>query len=429
MRLYCRYTREMRIRAFLLIVAVAITLDAAPRRRAVSKPSIDPSTPETWLAQNAHVLLDDQPVPYLHDLAPLRDMIGSASVVGIGDGTHGTREFYTMKMRVIEFLAREMNFDLVALEGPFPLINRMNAYVQGGPGDARALVHAMRSLNYMFFNAEEIVELLEWMRRYNATRGERPPLQLAGFDVFEPYGASRDVLAYLQTVDGPAAANAETLYSCIGATQLVVNGECGANAASVFQALRLKEAEYSARTTAAAYHDALQSARVVVQNATPVGSERDDAMAANALWLREHHSATKKILLWAHNAHIAKIDTPFIAWRPMGQDLKNAIGDQYYAIGTLTAAGSFLQWALLTLQTKTVTFPALQPTDLETDLRRHGASRLLIPLRDAPPWLAAVRDYNMADAGNQIAAKAALPPQFDAVIFLDRTTPIHELTD
>ncbi|MGN6184770.1 MAG: erythromycin esterase family protein [Thermoanaerobaculia bacterium] len=416
----------MRARIFLALMLVVTSLDASPRRRAVNKPSVDPASPETWLAQNAHVLLAKEPVPYIHDLAPLSDIVGDASIVGLGDGTHGTREFYTMKTRVIEFLAREMDFDLVGFEGPFPLMNRMNAYINGEPGDARALVHAMRTNNYLFFDVEEFVDLLEWMRQYNATRGNRRPLQIGGFDIFESYSAARDVVAYLRTVDAPAATTAETLYSCITETQMVVNGTCGAAADSVFNALASKESVYGATP---AYHDALQSARTIVQTATPAGYERDEAMALNAEWLREHHSATKKAILWAHNAHIGKTDTAFIPWTPMGELLVRNHGDDYVAIGTLTAAGSLLQWDNRSLLPAVVTLPALQPDSLETDLRKHGAPFLLIPLRNAPAWLAAARPYNTAGTADEVRHTLALPPQFDAAIFIDTTTPLHDIPD
>ena len=42
------------------------------------------------------------------DLEPLREIIGDAQIVALGEGTHGTHEFFRMKHRLIEFLVREI---------------------------------------------------------------------------------------------------------------------------------------------------------------------------------------------------------------------------------------------------------------------------------------------------------------------------------
>ena len=181
----------MRIRSLvLLLVVLTLSVDAAPRRRSVGKaPNLDPATPAGWLSLNAHNLSTADLVPFNSDLEPLRDMVGNAVLLGIGDGTHGTHEFYTMRLRVIDFAVREMGFDVVALEAPFVLMNRMDVYVQGGPGDPRALLRELKPLGYFFWDAEELVAVIEWMREYNAHRGDRPAVHIAGFDIYEPYAA------------------------------------------------------------------------------------------------------------------------------------------------------------------------------------------------------------------------------------------------
>ena len=37
---------------------------------------------------------------------PLKDLIGDAHIVGLGEATHGTSEFFHMKHRIIDFLAQ-----------------------------------------------------------------------------------------------------------------------------------------------------------------------------------------------------------------------------------------------------------------------------------------------------------------------------------
>src|SRR5687768_12011554 len=154
--------------ALFLALTIALPTVAAPRRRAVAKPVFDTSTVRGWLEKNAHFLAATELTPYSYDLEPLRLMIGDATLVGLGDGSHGTHEFYTVKLRLIDYLVREMNFDVIAFEGAFPLFERINQYVQGSAGDPRALLNEGNDrLLYFFWNVEEMLAVIEWAREYN----------------------------------------------------------------------------------------------------------------------------------------------------------------------------------------------------------------------------------------------------------------------
>lgn len=41
---------------------------------------------------------------YFDDLQPLQQIVGDASIGGLGKATHGSHEFFTMKHRLLEFL-------------------------------------------------------------------------------------------------------------------------------------------------------------------------------------------------------------------------------------------------------------------------------------------------------------------------------------
>jgi erythromycin esterase len=360
----------------------------------------------------AHTLLSTELVPWSHDLEPLRPLTGSRTIVALGDATHGTHEFYTVKLRVIDFLFRELNFDVVALEGPFPTLNRIDAYVQGGAGDPRALLTELEDAIYPFWNSEELLQVIEWMRAYNLVRGSRPPVHIAGIDPFESEAAAKEVLAYLRNVDPRGAAEAEVHYAC-------ARGE------KVYEELAAREAELAARTGAAEYHQALQYARIVEQGRS--GEARDEAMAANALWLREHRSATGKIIVWAHNGHVAEVANAF-AKRPLGALLKSVVGDDYLSIGTLAGSGSFIGWTPPPNVAVKRTFAPIRDGMYEALFRRKGAVAQLIPLHD-DSWLPKAMAFNSAGSGNKGATRVrgALDEQFDAVIYVETTTPLRLL--
>lgn len=416
----------MPFRALLLlgIAAFTLTLDAAPRRRAIGKPVVDLTTPAGWLSHYARPLTTTEFVPYSYDLEPLRAMIDDAVVVGLGDGTHGTHEFFTLKLRTIDFLVREMGFDVVAFEGPFALLNRINTYVQGGNGNARSLVGQMTETSgYTFWDTEEIVELVEWMRVYNRDRGGRPAIEIAGADVFDELALPSIVIQYLHSVDSAAAEDAAKKYSC---TQPIC---AKTNPKLVYDSLAAREAELVPRSSFRAYHDALQSARIIVQRTNLM--ERDPAMAANIEWARTHRGTSGKVIYWAHNEHVTKGESPWTGGVTAGHLLRQSLGDDYFTIGTLTAAGAFTQWALQQGAVVPVAtpIPAPRPDSYESFFRQRGALALLVPLRgDLPAWLAGPAFYNTATTtGGVPGLTASLPSKFDAVMFVDTTTPLKLL--
>lgn len=151
-------------------------------------PSIDDMTSEqldgarrTWLAEHAAPLSTVEAGHGFDDMQPLKAMVGDARVVALGEGTHGTREYFQAKHRLLEFLATEMGFRLFSIEANMPEAYALNDYVQGAPGDVEKLIGGMY---FWTWNTEEVRDMVEWMRAFNARRpADTPPLQFTGFDM------------------------------------------------------------------------------------------------------------------------------------------------------------------------------------------------------------------------------------------------------
>src|SRR5881396_2107865 len=106
------------------------------------------------------------------DYDSLLDLIGDARLVLIGDGTHGTEEFYRERAAITKRLITEKDFVAVAAEADWPDAYRVNRYVQGHKGDSdanSALADFVRFPNWMWRN-DVIRDFIEWLRRYNTSR-------------------------------------------------------------------------------------------------------------------------------------------------------------------------------------------------------------------------------------------------------------------
>ncbi len=137
-----------------------------PQNLGLEIASADPSATTDWVRQHAARLATTDPSQPLDDLAPLTAMVGSAHVVGLGEDTHGTHEFFTLKHRMVKHLVTKMGFNLFAIEATSLEADDVNRYVLGGPGDPKAL---LSRLYFWTWRTQEVLDLIEWMRAYNAT--------------------------------------------------------------------------------------------------------------------------------------------------------------------------------------------------------------------------------------------------------------------
>ena len=156
----------------------------------------DESPITQWIRQTATPFETCEPHEDHRDLAALRQIVGDAHIVALGEGTHGTREFFQLKHRITEYLATEMGFTTFAIEANLPEAQRVNEYVLTGRGDAR---EAIRGMYFWTWNTEEVLALVEWMRKYNASGRGR--MEFVGFDMQTPDTAAAIVRRFVQRLE------------------------------------------------------------------------------------------------------------------------------------------------------------------------------------------------------------------------------------
>jgi len=138
------------------------------------------------------------------DLQPLKRLVREARIVSLGEATHGTREFFQLKHRILEFLVSEMGFTVFAIEASMPEAFDINQYILTGEGDPEK---ALAGLYFWTWNTAEVLEMVRWMRRYNADPNHTAKVKFYGFDMQSATRAVRLTLKYLSRVD-PGVASA-----------------------------------------------------------------------------------------------------------------------------------------------------------------------------------------------------------------------------
>lgn len=143
-------------------LAGAVVAAAAWPKTAWAYDATDPVL--EWINHHASPLTTTDPAEPVGDLGLLRRIAGAAAVVGLGESTHGSREQFRVKHRMVRFLVERMGFRTVGMEHDFAHGVVLDRYVLTGQGDPRELVAGM---GFPFWVCEEIVELVRWMRAYN----------------------------------------------------------------------------------------------------------------------------------------------------------------------------------------------------------------------------------------------------------------------
>jgi erythromycin esterase len=161
----------------------------------------DKSSFADWVTDNAIAADSLDPRAPLDDLEPLREVIGDARVVAIGESAHYVREFYLLRHCLLRFLAERCGFTVYALEAPFTEAHAIDAWVQGGPGTVAKVATA--GVAFSQGRSQEMHDLLEWMRARNRTAA--PALRFAGTGVpasgGSPLPALEKVATYLRRAD------------------------------------------------------------------------------------------------------------------------------------------------------------------------------------------------------------------------------------
>ncbi|MFI1828638.1 erythromycin esterase family protein [Streptomyces sp. NPDC020412] len=329
--------------------------DGAPRA-AAREQAQDPVV--RALDRIAHPLRSTEPGGKSTDLRALGAMIGNAKVVGLGEATHGSHEFFTMKERLFRYLVEEKGFRAFSLEFSWPAGLRINDYLQTGKGDARQVVK--ETLAGTPWDREEFVHLIEWMRDHNSrnptrtvhfvgndlggpaitddffaritdyARQHHPTLEPRLNELYTGLRPLDDVFAYLNKPlaererFADRAQRAVDLISAAGGKDRDAHAWAVQNARSVADTTRFLTADPSDPAKMPDFQ------RI-----------RDKAMADNVVWWQKRTG--HKMLVSAHNDHLGLIaGTASMYPKTQGSLLRDALGRNYLPIGMTFDQGSFL---------------------------------------------------------------------------------------
>jgi len=384
---------------------------------------------------------------------PLARSLGDARVVGLGEATHGTRECFEHKHRLIRHLVTERGFRTVAFEADAAAATAIDAFVRGGspfaddPADAGA---ALAELDMWQWQTESVRALLAWLRAFNDGRAPDEQVRVRGVDLSTPSAPAAPLQAYFERADPGAEIGA--LRTVADATVTDDGDRERVLEAVTAAAERLRDRLNANRDVADVSPDARRTAqwlcRVIEQSCAwarvrheqpgphAAGmAARDRFMAENVRWALDQDPGAG-VVLWAHDGHVQRgtFDDGMV-WADattMGDRLARVLGDDYRPVGFDFARGSF----------RAVGRGSGEVETFSVGKREDTATAAFAAVGDAPyvldlgavaaddrvaSWATAERRKryvgSVFDPAGEGYARTDLPGSFDWLLVLPESTP------
>ncbi|MEK4059439.1 MULTISPECIES: erythromycin esterase family protein [unclassified Paenibacillus] len=413
------------------------------------------------------------PLPYAHeiksltsgdysDLSFLKPLLKDKTVVSLGENFHRVGEYASMKTRLVKYLHEELGFEVIAFESGLAEASVVN--------DVADELTAAEMMDNSIFDVWKSAETLELFNYIKQSRQTDRPLQLAGYDMqyTSPLFAvaTRSFISKVNKDYGKAFMDldneANKTYS--GLTEQYALENKGnpvyqQQIGKIIQKYVPKYKEYiryiqehrqqfdafypgaphTADTILKGLEDRVQYfTQGQVANVREVYEARDRIMAEHVEWLMKVRYPGKKIILWAHNDHLAKNTSDMRilgqgkwqnSFTSMGELLHQKLKDKMYVVGFYMNRGKATN--LITL--KEFSIGPMPKGTLEGRILQSGYSRTFVDLSK----------HTKADADNkwmfqpQYAAEDGLTSafiapmvmkfvpkeQFDGLILIDKVSP------
>lgn len=412
-----------------------------------------------WLFNNVSTF--KSPLPSLgenkfvtEDLSFFKDAIGTSEIVALGESTHGTSEFFSLKHKLIQYAVIELGFRVFALEDHFMVGEDINAFVSKGIGSIKEAVKGL----FGTWSRQEILKMVQWIRDYNVAH-PHDMVSFVGLDIQEVTRPIDSLKSFIKAQDPKLLEKyLSTLnelkekgqYPFMERDSLVKmawieKSEKMYNELSAKKEHWISLAKTDEQKLKIEY--GLQYANVVQQYFKEVlssGSDlyRDQAMAENASFYFEKIYPNKKMLIWAHDCHVSRGDhdgvfTNFNRGISMGAFLSKKYKSNYKSFGLASYTGDFLAFKTYAYKEQIHAPLFASPKgSLEEALHQVSIKKnqpnLFINLTRSIDWLnqpIPMRFANHVNVDYGYWGRLVVPYQFDGLFFIDKTSSAKKVKD
>lgn len=267
--------------------------------------------------------------------APLLD----ARVLALGEATHGNAEYQDLRLELSRKVLPNGTRTIV-LEEDYGTTSLVNDWIQGGEGTAE---EAALRFGFRINQTAENARWLTWLREFNEGRPADDKVQLVGMDV-QRTEATKELA--LNGLAGQDPATAQRLREALAeldedsgsGSDVVPDSIVSATTELLDAALALPDDHPDTWATRTAAQSLAHNVELI-STEYDYGAIREAAMFDMLVRLVEH--SPTPVLLFGHNAHVAKADQGMLE-SPVGSRAVEKWGDDYRVIGTDFVRTEFL---------------------------------------------------------------------------------------
>ncbi len=425
------------------------------------------------LFSSSHTLGGDPKKPFCKNaielnsadnLDKLIELSGNSRLVLLGESTHGTAEFYRWRAEISKRLIVEKGFNIIAVEGDWTSIYRLNQYVKNVNNTFASAKEVLKTFNrwpeWMWANTE-VERLAEWIKEYNKNLPNDKRVGIYGMDVYGQWEAMAEVLRIVEQKIPERLDEIKAKFDCYTAysfdewqyARAVTQGypACYEGLEWVEEILREHMESTECPTEIKLLRHAKQSAKVVknsedffrlaIRNEITSWNSRVMHMYNTVMQILEVHGTYSKGIVWAHNTHVGDARATSMRNEGMiniGQLARQNYGDQMVTlIGFTTYKGRVnagTQWGSPMTR---MTIPKAQKNSAEAMLEDCGlesfyaifddetrkSEEMLMPIGHRAIGVT----YNPSTERLYNYVPTILPLRYDALVFIKQTNALEML--
>jgi len=385
-------------------------------------------------------------------LAPFEALARRVNVIGLGEATHGSREFGDVRLLLTRHLVERFGYRIIAIENSASRLALLDRYTRGQVTSQDSVTRVIES---GWIGRRALRELARWLRQWNAAH-PTDVVELVGLDPQDGELARRDLRllitrAYPEVLARYGAVERE-IAAADSQTWVFGNSDVDSSARHLLQELNarlnadlpLLRRLFDSSLVASAVRAAREFFQFADFNASDAGWQRsrDWHMTSNLFDAMDRRPGPKAVY-WAHNAHVAAPPDRSPGSRPMGAWLREALGCDYGAVALAFDAGGFVAQIPNDLEDDLAvsTLPVAPDETIEGVLRtvRPGATIATWRCEDraaAPSWLLQPQRMHWVGALYRPGTNPSesfrpfrLTDDFDGVVFFPRVAADDVFTD
>lgn len=388
------------------------------------------------------------------DLTPILEAIGDSKIVLLGEASHGTSEFYTVRAELSKRLIEEKGFTLIAIEGDWPSTQHINRFIKGyndGPENVIQALKAFKRWPIWMWANEEIAEFVTWLKMYNEQIEEK--VGFYGIDVYSLWESLDEVVNYLSRTNpkGTDLEFAKKAFSCFepfnrhpetyALSSLNISEACIDEVSKLLTSIRSHEDKYkddeetdlNLKINAMVARNAEEYYRAMVRSDELSWNVRDEHMVEAINEVMDYHGKDAKIIVWEHNTHIGDAtatDMEAAGMVNVGQIIRlQNRKENVFTIGFGTHRGTVIAANEWELPYKQIEVPPARKGSWEDALHNAGAFNKLLIFNEENRklfnnWIGhraigVVYDPQFEEYGNYVPSK--IGSRYDAFIYMDQT--------